>query len=453
MLIKCNTKENSPENLKNYNVTPNKNKESNPLMCSIPLNFDSPRRSPRKLNFANSPSHLINKLSFTSPKKSSAVIGLHSVELSIYQSLKASLTQNCDTHIIGREAETSILKNFIGSHLQTAQPGSLYISGAPGTGKTALVTRIMKTVIIHFFIEVLLAILRIIVLDEVDQLESKDQTVLYTLFEWPALANSKLILIGIANMLDLTDRILPRLQSVKACKPQLLHFAPYSRAEIVNIINQRIKEAGADTLQVIKPSAVQFLAGKVAAVAGDARKALDVCRRAVELCEIETRKQLRLTSRSPSKSPRKGSNHALKQIDIPQILSIFNEVYGNRVTTTITENSQSLPLQQKVLICTLLLMLKHSKTKNINLGKFHEVYSRVCIRQKLQSVEQSEFFSLCSLLESRGILQVKKTKEIRNSKILLRLDEEETVEVLGDKDLLANVLEDRVSLKLKTSKD
>ncbi|RXG54113.1 Cell division control protein 6-like protein [Armadillidium vulgare] len=211
--------------------------------------------------------------------------------------------------------------------------------------------------------------------------------------------------------------------------------------------------AGADTLQVIKPSAVQFLAGKVAAVAGDARKALDVCRRAVELCEIEARKQLRLTPRSPSKSPRKGSNHALKQIDIPQILSIFNEVYGNRVTTTITENSQSLPLQQKVLICTLLLMLKHSKTKNINLGKFHEVYSRVCIRQKLQSVEQSEFFSLCSLLEARGILQVKKTKEIRNSKILLRLDEEETVEVLGDKDLLANVLEDRVSLKLKISKD
>ncbi|RXG62307.1 hypothetical protein Avbf_16439 [Armadillidium vulgare] len=145
MLIKCNSKENSPEKLKNYNITPKKNKESNLLKCSIPLNFDSPRRSPRKLNFANSPSHLINKLSFTSPKKSSAVIGLHSVELSIYQSLKASLTQNCDTHIIGREAETSILKNFIGSHLQTAQPGSLYISGAPGTGKTALVTRIMKT--------------------------------------------------------------------------------------------------------------------------------------------------------------------------------------------------------------------------------------------------------------------------------------------------------------------
>ena len=37
---------------------------------------------------------------------------------------------------------------------------------------------------------------RMIVLDEVDQLDSKGQEVLYTLFEWPALPNSKLLLIG-----------------------------------------------------------------------------------------------------------------------------------------------------------------------------------------------------------------------------------------------------------------
>jgi len=51
----------------------------------------------------------------------------------------------------------------------------------------------------------------LLVLDEIDQLESKCQEVLYTLFEWPYLNNSKLILVGIANALDLTDRILPRI--------------------------------------------------------------------------------------------------------------------------------------------------------------------------------------------------------------------------------------------------
>lgn len=37
---------------------------------------------------------------------------------------------------------------------------------------------------------------RMIVLDEVDQLDSKGQEVLYTLFEWPSLPNSKLLLVG-----------------------------------------------------------------------------------------------------------------------------------------------------------------------------------------------------------------------------------------------------------------
>ena len=37
---------------------------------------------------------------------------------------------------------------------------------------------------------------RLIILDEVDQLDCHGQEVLYTLFEWPALPKSKLLLIG-----------------------------------------------------------------------------------------------------------------------------------------------------------------------------------------------------------------------------------------------------------------
>ena len=44
----------------------------------------------------------------------------------------------------------------------------------------------------------LLFVCSLLVLDEIDQLDSKNQEVLYTMFEWPALAHSKLVLIGMS---------------------------------------------------------------------------------------------------------------------------------------------------------------------------------------------------------------------------------------------------------------
>lgn len=36
----------------------------------------------------------------------------------------------------------------------------------------------------------------VMVLDEIDQLDSKNQEILYTIFEWPSLQKSRLILVG-----------------------------------------------------------------------------------------------------------------------------------------------------------------------------------------------------------------------------------------------------------------
>lgn len=47
---------------------------------------------------------------------------------------------------------------------------------------------------------------------------------------------------GVANALDLTDRILPRLQAKPHCRPQLLHFPPYSRQELSAIVQDRLAQ-------------------------------------------------------------------------------------------------------------------------------------------------------------------------------------------------------------------
>lgn len=464
------------------------------------LNFEpsSPRRSPRKLPMSprkfSSPSSLVSSLSLSSPSSSKKAIsvGLFKPDVTAYRAVRQTLNSGTPTTLVCREEQINAMKDFLSKHLEKGKPGSLYISGAPGTGKTACLTSLVANMKDKHFRQIFLNCMTVktsasiygkivsglglqprttekensrliektlvssknpvlIILDEIDQLDSKNQEVLYSIFEWPSLKDSSLVLVGIANALDLTDRVLPRLQARPTFKPQLLHFPPYSKAEIIKILNQRIQEAGLEDVQIIRPSAIQFLAGKVAAVAGDVRKALDVCRRAVELCEIQARRQsvLKPSLGSPRKSPRKSPQKqgaGLKVVEIPQIMAIFNEVYGSRVISAVQNAPESFSLQQKLLICCLLLFLKHAKSKDITLGKFHELYTKICKKRSIPDMDQSEFLSLCTLLESRGMLQVKRAKEVRSSKVILRLNPEEAERVLGDRTLLAAVLEDKECL-------
>lgn len=67
-----------------------------------------------------------------------------------------------------------------------------------------------------------------------------------------------------------------------------------------------------------------------------------------------------------------------KHIDLPadikhegfaQVLKIFHQVYGNKVVAAVTQAPGSFPLPQKIMVCSLLLMLKHGQSKDITLGK------------------------------------------------------------------------------------
>ena len=53
----------------------------------------------------------------------------------------------------------------------------------------------------------------VVLLDELDQLVMAKQTVLYNLFNWPTLPNSRLIVIAIANTMNLADMLPNKIQS------------------------------------------------------------------------------------------------------------------------------------------------------------------------------------------------------------------------------------------------
>ncbi|KOO33990.1 cell division control protein 6-like protein [Chrysochromulina tobinii] len=120
-------------------------------------------------------------------------------------------------------------------------------------------------------------------------LVSRQQAILYYLFELAARPGSRLVLIGVANALDLIDHSLPRLDA-KGAAPTLLKFNPYSHDELSSIIQQRLEpiEATLGTTLVDR-MAVTFAAKKVAAASGDARRALEVRDEAARAAEAAKR--------------------------------------------------------------------------------------------------------------------------------------------------------------------
>lgn len=401
-----------------------------------------------------------------------------------YQNARQVLNSTETQNLPGREKEYSELIDFMETHLENKTSGSLYVSGQPGTGKTACMSKILnsneysqkfKKVYINCtsvpsigsiykkicgelnikidgvktekeFLTTIEKFLStnhkmiLMVLDEVDQLIGKKQSILYSIFEWPARKNSKIVLIGIANALDLTDRMLTRLNTNCELKPKLMHFAPYNKQQIIDIFKQRLEDAG--VLDVFPQTTIQLLAAKVSAISGDVRRALDIGRRVVEIAEQQKRgqrkkgdldlKELGIINEEDEK---------LQPVQLSQVVSVLNDVYGTSKSLD-DDMENAFPLTHKILICTLLLILKADKNKDITIGRLHDVFKKVCTKNHIISIDQSEFVGLCDLVEARGILRVTKKKEARLNKICLQWDETEVTHALQDKQLIASILSD-----------
>ncbi|XP_065507309.1 LOW QUALITY PROTEIN: cell division control protein 6 homolog [Caloenas nicobarica] len=395
-----------------------------------------------------------------------------------YQKAKRVLHAAVPERLHARDKEMGVIRQFLRDHVCECRPGSLYISGAPGTGKTACLSRVLldckdelarsKTIVLNCMslsspqgvfpvvaqqlglpaaagrdgvrrLEKQLTTAQgpmvLLVLDELDQLESKGQDVLYTLFEWPRLPGSRLVLVGLANALDLTERSLARLAARPHGGPQILHFPPYTREQLVAILQERLGQVAGDP--VLDATALQFCARKVSAVSGDARKALDVCRRAVEVVELEVRSQTLLKPLSGGDSP---ASPVPRRVGLLHVSRVISEVFGDRLAAGGRGAPETFPLQQKVLLCSLLLLARRLRAREVTLGKLHDTYSQVCRQQRLPAVDQAECLSLVTLLESRGVLELKKAKEARLAKVSLKMEEAAVEHALQDVVLLGSIL-------------
>ncbi|XP_068086170.1 origin recognition complex subunit 1-like [Anabrus simplex] len=232
-----------------------------------------------------------------------------------------------------REKEFADIFRFIEGKILDKAGGCMYISGTPGTGKTATVREVMESLrqavlrkdLPDFqFIEMnamglteprqaYVFILKaltgekataeqaqrtlekmftrsakrkanksiVLMVDELDILWTKREDVVYNLLDWPTKVGSRLIVLTIANTMDMPERMLKGRVTSRLGLTRLT-FQPYTFRQLEQIVQSRL-----EGIQAFDADAVQLVARKVASVSGDARRALDICRRATELAELD----------------------------------------------------------------------------------------------------------------------------------------------------------------------
>ncbi|XP_050092711.1 origin recognition complex subunit 1 [Anopheles aquasalis] len=227
-----------------------------------------------------------------------------------------------------REKEYDILFNFLEGKIYDGSGGCMYVSGVPGTGKTATTTAVISSLKLlseaekipkfefvdingmrlseprqayvqiyrqltgktlaweqaynllnkRFTTKSPRRITTVVLIDELDILCNRRQDVVYNLLNWPTLQTAQLIVVTIANTMDLPERVLMGKISSRLGLTRLT-FQPYNFRQLQEIVMVRLAGTNA-----FNNDAVQLVSRKVAAVSGDARRALDICRRATEFC-------------------------------------------------------------------------------------------------------------------------------------------------------------------------
>jgi cell division control protein 6 len=280
----------------------------------------------------------------------------------------------------------------------------------------------------------------ILVLDEIDHLLTNSQDLIHTIFELSLRPRSRLVLMGIANALDLTDRFLPRLKA-RNLFPELLPFLPYTAPQIANVIATRLRSLLSETekesvdasfIPFMHPAAIQLLSKKVAAASGDLRKAFDICRRAVELVELETRQQqskyvdaenenpfakpTAMTASPPRKaltenpnlnSPSRIASAAYTAVNAPKAtLSHVARASSSSLGVSVSSRITKLNNHQKALLCAL---VSKSGTTPMDIRKLRELYGSLANQEGSLGVVKlaaGEFREVVESLEVAGVVDV-----------------------------------------------
>ncbi|XP_026069302.1 origin recognition complex subunit 1-like isoform X3 [Carassius auratus] len=326
-----------------------------------------------------------------------------------------------------REQEFQDIYNFVESKVIDGTGGCMYISGVPGTGKTATVHEVIRSLqqsaeqdeIPHFrFIEIngmkmtdphqayvqilqkltdqkatpdhAAALLEkrfsapapkketvVLLVDELDLLWTRKQNVMYNLFDWPTRRNARLVVLTIANTMDLPERIMINRVASRLGLTRM-SFQPYTFKQLQQIITSRLNR-----VKAFEEDALQLVSRKVAALSGDARRCLDICRRATEICEH--------SGSQKNSSGLVGMSHVMEALD---------EMFSSSYIASIRCAS----VQEQLFLRAVIAEFRRLGLEEATFQQVFVQHQALCRVEGLQPVNVSEGLSVCQRLGSCRLL-------------------------------------------------
>uniref|UniRef100_A0A8B9ES62 Origin recognition complex subunit 1 n=1 Tax=Anser cygnoides TaxID=8845 RepID=A0A8B9ES62_ANSCY len=353
-----------------------------------------------------------------------------------------------------REEEFQDIYNFVESKLIDGTGGCMYISGVPGTGKTATVHEVIRClqqaaenddVPAFEFIEIngmkltdphqayvqilelltgqkvtathaatLLAKLfctpgpkrktTVLIVDELDLLWTRKQNVMYNLFDWPTQKHSKLIILAIANTMDLPERIMMNRVASRLGLTRM-SFQPYTYKQLQQIISSRL-----NSVKAFEEDAIQLVSRKVAALSGDARRCLDICRRATEICEFASQKSAPEIVRMA---------HVTEAID-----EMFSSPYINAI--------RNASLHEQIFLKAILAEFRRAGVEEATVQQVYHQHISLCRMEGMQSPTVSEIMAICSRLGACRLLLVESSNKYLHMRVRLNISQDDVMYALKD---------------------
>ncbi|KAL9635486.1 MAG: hypothetical protein Q9164_003422, partial [Protoblastenia rupestris] len=189
--------------------------------------------------------------------------------------------------------------------------------------------------------------------------------------------------------MDLPERTLSNKISSRLGLTRIL-FPGYTHEQLMEIVRSRLEHVAGD---IVDKDAVQFAARKVAAVSGDARRCLDICRRAVEIAENDALEEEEEEEGSqdaallatPSKSARKREANGIVltkknksdkgKVTIQTIKAAINEA----TSSPLQQYLKSLPLAAKLFLAALLARTRRTGVNECVLSDVVEEAKRLAL--------------------------------------------------------------------------